>query len=56
MGLGEKVRYEYNGLGQRMLKIDSGSTIVYHYDSLNRLIAETDQHGGLIKEIHLAGS
>jgi RHS repeat-associated protein len=50
MGLGEKVRYEYNGLGQRTLKIDSGSTIVYHYDSLNRLIAETDQHGGLIKE------
>jgi RHS repeat-associated protein len=50
MGQGEKVRYEYNGLGQRTLKIDSGSTIVYHYDNLNRLIAETGQHGGLIKE------
>jgi RHS repeat-associated protein len=50
MGQGEKVRYVYNGLGQRVFKMDSGSTIVYHYDNLNRLIAETDQHGGIIRE------
>jgi RHS repeat-associated protein len=46
---GATVRYVYDASGRRRCKRVPGSTIVYHYCNMGRLIAETDQYGGFIR-------
>ncbi|HEV2693075.1 MAG TPA: RHS repeat-associated core domain-containing protein [Verrucomicrobiae bacterium] len=42
--------YKYNALGQRVIKIVSGTATHFHYDGNSRLIAESGAGGSLIRE------
>ncbi|MBW1717682.1 MAG: hypothetical protein JRJ77_18030, partial [Deltaproteobacteria bacterium] len=37
--------YTYNGLGQRVVKVSSGVTTIYHYDMNGKLLAESNSDG-----------
>ncbi|PUA26358.1 MAG: hypothetical protein B0W54_21540 [Cellvibrio sp. 79] len=42
--------YEYNAKGQRVIKQVNGNVIHFHYDTDNRLLAETTETGSPIRE------
>jgi RHS repeat-associated protein len=42
--------YQYNAKGQRVIKQVNGKTIHFHYDTENRLLAETTETGAPIRE------
>ena len=42
--------YYYNGLGQRVRKVTSNGTILYHYDLSGNLISDTDATGKSIQD------
>jgi len=49
--------YTYNGLGQRIIKVESGvTTTVFHYDFDGNIIGERDLAGNCIKEYLYRGS
>ncbi|MFL0798894.1 MAG: hypothetical protein K6L80_00475 [Agarilytica sp.] len=48
--------YQYNALGQRVQKVASGETILFHYDLSGQLIAETNAQGDISAEyVYLDG-
>ncbi|MCR9279055.1 MAG: hypothetical protein NXH85_13880 [Pseudomonadaceae bacterium] len=49
-GTGNLGVYTLNALGQRVVKVEDGSTTHYHYDRDGQLIAESDDQGVVIRE------
>jgi RHS repeat-associated protein len=42
--------YQFNALGERLIKTVGSTTTHYHYDSKHRLIAESQSNGAMIRE------